>query len=119
MLNEKNKKIILIVFIFLFCVSLMLNCWLGYQLFTTLRAYNLQQIDAKVLSFTEMFVEDVLMATKEIDFDTRLSLETAVRSLNDQDILKQWQRFTKAEIKEDSSSEAKILLDLLVKKIKH
>ena len=95
----QTKKIFLTIFIALFCVSLVVNAWLGYQLVTTLSAYNLQQIDTKVLAFTNMFVEDVLMASKEIDFDTRLSLETAVRGLNDQDIFNQWQKFVKSSKK--------------------
>ena len=119
MLNNTSKKAILIFLIILFCASLAFNGWLAYQLSIVLHAYRVQQIDARILSFTSMFVEDVLMAHKEIDFDTRLSLETTVRSLNDQQIFDQWQRFTKAQTKEDSSNEAKILLDLLIKRIKH
>lgn len=119
MLNDKSKKIIQIILIVLFCISLALNGWLGYQLKMALNAYSFQQNDAKVLSFTNMFVEGVLMANKEIDFDTRLALETAVRGLNDTDIFSQWQRFVKTSTKEDSSNEAKILLNLLVKKLKH
>lgn len=113
-----NKKTILIIFISLFCVSLIANGWLYYQLYTVMQIYNLQQKDAKILDFTGMFIEDVLMANKEIDFDTRLSLETAVRALSDGDIFSQWQRFVKSSTKETSSTEAKILLDLLIKKIK-
>jgi|SRR3989339_1424385 len=118
MIDTKLKKILLATFISLFCVSLAVNAWMGYQLSTALRAYNAQQNDAKVLAFTGMFVEDVLMANKEIDFDTRLALETAVRGLNDEDIFNQWQRFTKSSEKEEVSNEAKLLLDLLIKKIK-
>jgi len=70
MIDTKLKKILLATFISLFCVSLAVNAWMGYQLSTALRAYNAQQNDAKVLAFTGMFVEDVLMANKEIDFDT-------------------------------------------------
>ena len=117
MLSDKIKKVILSVFLGLFCISLAANGWMAYQLSLSLKAYNLQQKDAKVLAFTSMFVEEVLMAKADIDFDTRLSLETSVRSLNNQDIFDQWQRFTKSVTKEDSSNEAKILLDLLVKSI--
>lgn len=116
-MNISVKSIFLIIFITLFCVSLAFNAWLTYQLRTVLQAYQAQQTNAKVLAFTNMFVEDVLMANKEIDFDTRLSLETAVRGINDQDIFDQWQRFTKTSTKEGASNEAKILLDLLIKKI--
>ncbi len=117
-MEQQIKKVIQIFLITLFCASLVLNGWLSYQLYMAVGAYNLQQVDAKVLSFTKMFIKDVLMADKEIDFDTRLSLETSVRSLNNQQIFDQWQKFTKSETKEDSSDEAKILLDLLIKRIK-
>ena len=113
------KKIALVFLALLFCASLAFNGWLTYQLSVALKANELQQNNVKVLNFTGMFVEDVLMASQDIDFDTRLTLETAVRSLNDQDIFSQWQRFTKASDKESASNEAKILLDLLIKKIEY
>lgn len=117
MINITPKKAILIFLAFLLCLSLGFNAWLAYQVSVIANAYEAQQVNARVLSFTSMFVEDVLMADKEIDFDTRLALETAVRSLDDQQIFNQWQKFTKTTTKEEASNEAKILLDLLVKKI--
>lgn len=116
-MNIFDKRTILIFFIIILCLSLAANGWLAYMLFQSVSIFRAQQIDIKVLSFMNMFVEDVLMAKKEIDFDTRLSLETAVRNLDDQKIFDQWQRFTKCETKEDASEQAKILLDLLVKKV--
>ena len=112
-----NKKVILILFAVLFCASLAFNGWQAYQLSIVSRAYGVQEMNVKVLNFTKMFVRDILMANTEIGFDTRLTLETSVRSLNDQQIFDQWQKFVKATIKEDASNQAKILLDLLLKKI--
>jgi hypothetical protein len=63
-----------------------------------------------------MFTEKVLLAERDVDFDTRLSLETAVRALNDQEIFDQWQKFTKSATKEEASAEAKKLLRILVQK---
>lgn len=119
MLSENTTKTLLILLAALLALSLLVNVWLIFQLSATSRNLNSQQTDEEVLAFTKMFVEDVLMATKEIDFDTRLSLETSVRGLDDKQIFDQWQRFTRTQTKEDSSNEAKILLDLLVKKIRH
>ena len=116
-MNIPIKKALLIIFAFLFCVSLGFNGWLGYQLSLIVRAYEAQAINTKTLEFTRMFVEDILMADTEISFDTRLTLETAVRGLNDQQVFDQWQKFTKTTTKEEASNEAKNLLDLLVKKI--
>ncbi len=113
-----NKQAILLFFILLLCLSLAVNGWLGYLLYQSINISNAQQINNSVLSFTGMFIEKVLMADKEIDFDTRLTLETTVRSLNDQQIFDQWEKFTKAQEKEDASAQAKILLNTLIKKIK-
>lgn len=118
MLNITPKKVILTLAVVVFLVSLALNGWLVYQLAIASKAYQAQQMNAKILAFTDMFVEDVLLASTEVDFDTRLELETAVRGLNDQDIFNQWQRFTKTSTKEDASNGVKILLNLLIKKIK-
>ncbi|OGZ75537.1 MAG: hypothetical protein A3G45_01040 [Candidatus Staskawiczbacteria bacterium RIFCSPLOWO2_12_FULL_37_15] len=113
-----SKKSIYLFFILLLCSSLAVNGWLMYLIYQTANVFESQKINSNVLSFTDMFVKKVLMAKGEIDFDTRLELETTVRSLNDQQIFDQWQAFTKAETKEESSDNAKRLLNLLVKKLK-
>lgn len=113
-----GRKLILIFFILLLCLSLAVNGWLAYLLYQTIRISEAQQINNKVLSFTDMFIEKVLLADKEINFDTRLELETAIRSIDDQQIFNQWQNFTKAEDKEYASEQAKLLLKILVNKIK-
>lgn len=118
MLNIKIKRALHIICISLLGVSLAFNCWLFYQLSVVIKTYQLQQADARILSFADMFVEKVLMANKEIDFDTRLSLETAVRTLNDQQIFDEWQEFTKADTREEASQHAKVLLNTLIKKAK-
>jgi len=119
MLTENNKKIFLVVITFIILASLAVNGWLISELYRASNNYNAQQKDMKVLVFTNMFVENVLMAKQDIDFDTRLTLENAVRDLNDSLIFDQWQRFTKATTKEDASNEAKNLLNLLIKRVSH
>ena len=112
-----SKKALLLFFILLLSLSLAVNGWLVYLIYQTVNVFEVQQVDTNVLSFTCMFVKKVLMAEKEIDFDTRLELETTVRGLNDQEIFDQWEKFTKAETKEEISDNAKQLLNLLVRKI--
>ena len=46
-----------------------------------------QVLNKKMLAFANLFIEKVLKAKGEIDFETRLQLENAVRDLKDQDIL--------------------------------
>jgi len=76
------------------------------------------QTNEKVLNFTRLFIEKVLKAQEEIDFETRLQLENAVRSINDEEILNQWKKFTQSQTEEEAQKEVVELLDLLVKKIK-
>lgn len=113
-----GKKVILLFFILLLCLSLAVNGWLTYLLYQSIKISEAQQINNKVLSFTNMFIEKVLLADREINFDTRLELETTIRSINDPQIFNQWQEFTKAQDKEDASEQAKLLLKILVNKIK-
>ena len=79
---------------------------------------EIQEINTKVLNFTKFFIEKVLKAEEEVDFETRLRLENAVRDLGDQEILAQWQRFVDSENESQAQQEVKNLLELLVTKIK-
>ena len=110
------QKIILIIFVILFCASVLTNVYLVFHAFKITEALNKQKINEKVLIFRNMFSENVLLGEKEVDFDTRLTLETAVRNLNDPEIFNQWQAFTKAQTKEDTTRQAKKLLNLLIQK---
>ncbi len=76
-----------------------------------------QTINGKVLEFAKMFIEKVLKADKEVDFETRLKLETAVRNLNDKEIFAQWQKFTEAKTEIQAQAGVKTLLEILVNKI--
>jgi hypothetical protein len=97
--------------------NIVLGSLLVNNVYATSRANQSQQVNLKILSFTSLFIEKVLMSSQDVDFNTRLTLETMVRNLNDQDILNQWQAFTGAQDGPTASMEAKKLLDLLVKKI--
>lgn len=71
----------------------------------------------KVINFSRLFIDNVLKGNKEVDFDTRLKLENAVRDIKDDEILAQWDKFTKSQTESDAQNEVKNLLDLLMKKI--
>jgi len=76
-----------------------------------------QTINNKVLDFTKLFIEKVLKADDEVDFETRLKLENAVRNLNDEEVLSQWQKFIDSKTEIQAQEEVKNLLELLVNKI--
>lgn len=112
-----NKKTFFISMICIIaCLSLMLNGVMFFTLVKTQKAYQLQQTNNNVSNFQNMFIEKVLLSDKEIDLDTRLELETAVRALGDEEIFTQWQSFVNSATKEDATIQAKKLLELLIQK---
>ena len=87
------------------------------ELTETRQALKTQQINEKVLNFTNLFITKVLKAEGEVSFEDRLQLENAVRALEDENILSQWQRFTESETEETAQNEVKNLLEMLVNKV--
>jgi HSP90 family molecular chaperone len=118
----KNQRTILIIVV-LFLVIGNIFFFLKYssakkQLAQTQSALSTQQTNGNILSFTDLFIEKVLKADSEVDFETRLELENAVRNLNDSDVLAQWQKFTNAQTQEEAQKEVKNLLEMLVGKVR-
>jgi hypothetical protein len=66
------------------------------------------------LDFMKIFIEKVLQTDEEVDFDTRLDLENKVRNLENEEILKQWNLFTKSSTESQAQVEVKKLLLLLI-----
>jgi len=112
-----TKKTFLISLLCAFTfISLVFNGILVFVLIKNSETYQENQVNQKVLAFRNMFTEKVLLSNKEIDFDTRLSLETAVRALNDQEVFAQWQKFTNSQTQADATFQAKVLLEMLIEK---
>ena len=87
------------------------------ELRQTQAALDVQKTNEKVLDFTKLFIEKVLKAETEVDFETRLNLENAVRNLGDEEILAQWQKFIESKTEVQAQEEVKNLLEMLVNKI--
>lgn len=73
--------------------------------------------NAQVLSFTKLFVDNVIGTKQEVDFETRLQLENAVRSIKDQEIMAGWNAFVGSKTEEQAQEEASKLISLLIRKI--
>lgn len=71
----------------------------------------------KVLAFASMFVEKVLNAPGEVDFETRLKLENSMRDIGDQALLTQWRNFVDSKDEKTAQTEVKKLLILLLNRI--
>lgn len=86
------------------------------RLFTAQNLLASKTTQTKTLDFTKLFIADVLDAKGEIDFETRLKLETAVRDLNDEEVLAAWNAFTGSQNEQEAQERVKQLLQLLVDK---
>ena len=116
----KQKTILIIVILILFGS----NVFLGAKYFAAQKELRevkaiiqIQEINDKVLDFTKLFIAEVLKSEEEIDFETRLQLENAVRDLDDEEILSQWNKFTASKTEVEAQKEVKNLLEMLVDKI--
>ncbi|MDD5072084.1 MAG: hypothetical protein PHQ42_05135, partial [Patescibacteria group bacterium] len=80
-------------------------------------ANALVEKNEKIADFNRLFIEKVLEADREVDFDTRLQLENAVRGLNDQEIFDSWQEFVASKDSAAAQKNVLILLELLAGKL--
>ncbi|MDO8592689.1 MAG: hypothetical protein Q7R92_02870 [bacterium] len=76
-----------------------------------------KQKNQKILEFNKLFIQEVLGAGKEVGFESRLKLENAVRGLNDQEILSDWQKFTASKDPAEAQKNVLLLLKALANKM--
>jgi hypothetical protein len=118
---ENKKRILIIVFIGALVIG---NAFFAFNYFsiskeleTVKRAETKTELNTKVINFTEMFIKKVLQTNTEVDFETRLSLENAVRDLKDEEVMTEWQNFVGSKTEADAQNSVKKLLEILVTKI--
>ena len=124
-LNHKPVNTARLILIVVIVILLASNILLGVkyvntqeELKTVKTILETQVMNEKVLDFTKLFINKVLKAEEEITFEERLTLENAVRNLNDEEILAQWNKFIESKDEMEAQREVKNLLELLVNKIK-
>lgn len=118
---NKQKTILTVIILILLGGNIFLGAkYLNAQkeLRQTQTVLEAQKTNEKVLDFTKLFITEVLKSETEIDFEARLQLENAVRNLDDEEILAQWQKFTESETETEAQEEVKNLLEMLAGKIK-
>ena len=120
-MNKIKTTLILIIVLILLAANVFLGVKyisLVKELRQTQAALQIQKTNEKVLGFLKLFIKEVLKAENEVNFETRLKLENAVRSLEDEEILVQWKKFTESKTEAETQEEVKNLLEMLVNKIK-
>lgn len=119
-----KSKVYLLIIVIIIIILLAGNVFFAFRYFSlqkelaeTKQTLKTQQINEKVLNFTNLFITKVLKAEGEVSFEDRLQLENAVRTLEDEEILAQWQKFTESKTEIEAQEEVKNLLEMLVNKI--
>jgi uncharacterized membrane protein YciS (DUF1049 family) len=120
-MNINKQKLLMILVIVILIVGIVV-LGLKYfdlkkQLESTQAQLKNQEANAKIVSFTNLFVEKVLMASGEVSVEDRLRLENGVRGLNDRQIMNLWQTFTESSTPDEVQRAGRDLLVALVKKI--
>ena len=119
----KKQNIILIIVILILLVGNLffaVKCFgIRTELEKAKQTIKAQQINEKILDFTNLFIDKVLKAEVEVSFEERLQLENAVRALEDDQILNQWNKFVESKTEEEAQKEVKNLLEMLVTKISY
>ncbi|HEY4505008.1 MAG TPA: hypothetical protein VJI73_04530 [Candidatus Paceibacterota bacterium] len=72
----------------------------------------------QIVLFMNDFINSVLDAPGEVDFETRLRLENEVRDTKDADILAAWKAFTEGKSEADAQERVIELLKVLATKLK-
>ncbi len=116
---EKTK--ILTVIIIILAIGNIFFAWMYVSAKVEIRQLETkvksQEVNAKILNFTQLFMDKILGGGKTVSFDDRLTLENAVRALNDQEIFNSWETFTKANDPAEVQADFYALFRLLLKKI--
>lgn len=118
---ENKKRVFIIIIIGALVIGnvfFALDYFSAYKELRDLKSTQAKvELNTKVLNFTSMFIKKVLQAEKEIDFETRLSLENAVRDLKDGEIMAEWTNFIGSQTEAEAQNSVKKLLGILVSKI--
>ncbi len=116
----KSKVLLAVMFIALLAGNIFFG--LSYlakqkELEGTQIVISTQRYNAMMLNFAKMFIKRVLKADKEVDFETRLKLENAVRDLKDDQVLQLWQQFVNSKDEVEAQKNVKDLLDTIMDKV--
>ena len=116
--NEKRFVAIFIVVLIIGNVVFAYNYFTSHKELEIIKSSQTKvELNQKIINFASMFIKKVLQADKEVDFETRLSLENAVRDLKDEEVMAEWQNFTASKTEADAQDSVKKLLGILITKI--
>lgn len=116
-----KKKLIILIVVILLAGNVALGSqylWNAQELVRTRALVRDQRFNDAALEFTRLFINEVINTEQTVDFETRLRLENAIRTLKDEAVLAQWQKFVNSADEAMAQREVRSLLQLLMSKIR-
>ena len=71
----------------------------------------------RVSKFMKLFIDKVLSTNGTISFEDRVKLESDIRSLNDQSLVKQWDTFVASKDGDTAQKSAILLMSMLMNRM--
>lgn len=71
----------------------------------------------KTSRFLKLFIDKVLSTNGEISFEDRVKLESDIRSLEDESLVKQWETFVASKDSNEAQKSAVLLMSMLMNKM--
>ncbi len=71
----------------------------------------------KVSKFMKLFIDKVLSTNGTISFEDRVKLESDVRALGDESVVKQWETFVASKDSDTAQKSAVLLMSILMNKM--
>lgn len=110
---------------FLMLVLVALNIFFSIQYTQNMKRDDAQQAEEaikseeklKVSKFMKLFIDKVLGTNGTISFEDRVKLESDVRALGDETLVKQWDAFVASTDSETAQKNAVVLMSILMNKM--
>lgn len=115
----KNLQKIAIALIIIFALLAGFFAFKCYKTQAELEALSQKYSEnVAIVSFVSLFTDNMLASKVEVPFEERLKMENAVRAIGNEEILRQWEKFTESATDIEAQENARILLLLLVQNLK-
>lgn len=114
----RKSAVILIIII----ISLLAgNGYFGFKYFSAQeqleKILNINRINAKIVAFNKLFVDNVLKNERDVSYENRVRLENAAVETQDKEIIDAWHSFLDSKTEAEAQEGTKNLLTLFVEKI--
>lgn len=81
------------------------------------KIFSVNRINAKIVAFNKLFVDNVLKNERDVSYENRVRLENAAVETQDKEIIDAWHSFLDSKTEAEAQEGTKNLLGLFAEKI--